>query len=158
MILFQIRGLVPPVLAQIHIVQTFDTQPDPANGASSSGVAQNTVDLPTIPINLCKPANEAWSEDTDHPRPGCPVSLQDFEEGDIVYVLKGSMGTDDLARFPPKEVYCISADALENISRNNPDWAGRFLEPLRRRSGRFSLDDYDRRVVTGPIAFGEAGS
>lgn len=89
--------------------------------------------------------------------PSCPISYHEFLDGDIVYVIKGTEGTDDLEKVPPKVVYCISFSVMQQLAQTSS--GGRFQDPLRRRSQKMlTLANYERRVITSDKDFPPATS
>jgi len=94
--------------------------------------------LKSIAKNLCKTGSDNV--------PACPISLQELNVGDVVYVIRGEGGTDDLNKQPPMPVYCIGNTTL--FSYFEASSRGVFMDPLRRRGvEELTLADYERRVV-----------
>jgi len=91
-----------------------------------------------IARDLCKTGSDGV--------PACPISLQELNVGDLVYIIRGEGGSDDLNKQPPMAVYCISNTTLFSYFKKSS--GGVFMDPLRRRGvEKLSLADYERRII-----------
>lgn len=106
---------------------------------------------------IVKPIRKSLCDVGSEKVPSCPISFHEFQDGDVVYVIKGSEGTDDLEKTPPKVVYCISFASMQTWAQAHS--GGRFQDPLRRRSQKMlTLASYERRVITPDKDFPSASS
>jgi len=134
---FSTHDIDPNVVAIISVREQDGTE---TGWARKMG--KNPFNIKPIPIELCKPCHGD--------EPCCPISFTEFHRSDVVYVLKGEGGTDDLEKSPPVPVYCISFEAMQSIVKRSH--RGIFIDPLRRRGEfRTGLFEYEIYKITANV-------
>jgi len=131
-------GCFPPVVAQIRLYH------NPVQRLSKSRSADAILQHPLnfAPLRVCNHG----SEETH-----CPITLNEFEVGDHVYILKNDREKVEAGM----DVVCISFQGMMDLEQRRPDY--QFQDPLRRLGEEPSTieRDYDLYRIILSAIFGE---